>query len=129
MLLRLARNEQRGPILDALGVEKSQQEGWAEGELEEALNTFEQYLAAPKRGRPLTDDSRQRFIEMAKAIAGDGTQRVPLWLLQTMEFWLANKSHPDAAVFFEHIPIYLDVQIKGLGGRVGDPNMAKRSKT
>lgn len=127
LVLRWAEGEERAVILDALGVDRDQQEGWEPGELEKELEGLESYLSAGGRKEFKTNSPRRDFIRLAKQIASQ-PKSVPVWLIETLHQYLQNGDNPDAAEYFEYVPIYLDVQLKVLEARKASSNQASRSK-
>jgi transcriptional regulator with XRE-family HTH domain len=126
LLLPLAQGSERKALLDALGVEKDQQEGWAPGEIERELEVFEGFVSAGGRQTPNLANPRREFVDLAKDIAGDKTRDVPPWLVEVLRFWIKFRDTGAAVEFFQHLPIYLDVQTKTLkaGAALSNPAAA-----
>jgi len=117
LLLQLAENDaERAPILDALGVDRELRHGWPYGELERALADFEAYLRAGGRGllRRRKSERLAEFARAARAIVQQD-RSIPAGLVDVLHQWLRYGHLPDAGKFFDHIAIYLDVQLKTLG--------------
>jgi transcriptional regulator with XRE-family HTH domain len=127
LLLPLAQGEERTAILDTLGVDRDHQEGWGPGELEQELEGLEAYLGAGGRKEFKTDSPRRDFIRLAKQIASQ-RKSVPVWLIETLHHYIQQGDNPDAAEYFEYLPIYLDVQLKVLEARKASSDQASRSK-
>jgi transcriptional regulator with XRE-family HTH domain len=126
LVLRWAEGEDRTAILDVLGVGRDQQESWEPGELEKELEGLEAYLDVGGRKEFKSDSPRRDFIRLAKQIASQ-EKSVPVWLIETLHQYLQHGNNPDAAEYFEYVPIYLDVQMKVLEARKASSNQAGRS--
>jgi hypothetical protein len=133
LVLRWAEGEEREVVLDALGVDRELQEGWDPGELARELEGFEDYLDAGGRKEFKTKTPRRDFIRLAKLIAGDTENQVPVWLIELLQQFVDHRNDRDAIESFEHIPIYLDVQLKTLQAQRAaaaliKPRASRRSK-
>jgi transcriptional regulator with XRE-family HTH domain len=125
LMLPLAEGEERESLLDALGVDRDLQEGWAPGELEAQLLGFESFLAEGGRRELQTKCPRREFIQLAKELAG-GKEGIPLWLVETLRFWRDHRGNREMWEFFEHVPIYLEVQLKSHRAGKAPPDQAGR---
>ena len=136
LLLQLAEDAERTPILTALGVSRSGAGGWREQDLVAALKTFEDYLetsarpGTPPGPRTAPHGALAAFAKAAKRIVLEGADIEPA-LVSVLEHWLHHAHNPKACSYFRHAAAYLEVQLSPLEGRTrrGDPQSTPRLKS
>jgi len=113
LLLQFAQGEERSQILRVLGVDEDLQEGWNKGEIEGILVEFEQYLAAGGNGVKIPS-AGNAIVEFAGEALGILSARMPVSpaLVEVLRKWRRHGDDPSAHQYFEHIAIYLEVELK-----------------
>ncbi|MEN6535951.1 MAG: helix-turn-helix transcriptional regulator [Bryobacteraceae bacterium] len=132
LLLQLAKGNESGPVLDALGVEKGIAQGWNTLQLLEALKTFEGYLEGSRsdsRVRRVCADARpslEAFAEVAQKILLQ-CRDVDSSVVRILNHWLDSGTDPSVVEFFRHAAAYLDVELKASQYRA--PKNRRRSQS
>ena len=110
LLLQFATEEQeRGPIVKALGVESGLLEGWHSGDLVEALKDFESYLAVKRPGKASkAKDPLREFAELAHKILKE-IGSVDRSIVDILRLWIRYRD--SAGDEFQNAASYLDVQL------------------
>jgi transcriptional regulator with XRE-family HTH domain len=118
LLLQFAdTDKEKQPLLEALGVTADLREGWPPGELEKALQEFDDLYSAAKR-RNVPASNRQRmdhealldFAQRATVIVKEIGKVHPA-LVEVLGFWIKYHSHPEMHEAFETAAAYLAIEI------------------
>ncbi len=119
LLLQLAEDSERQPILQALGVTRSLAQSWKPSDLADALRTFDAYLAAAgpaadrNRGRAPQGSALAEFARLAARIVSERHAVEPA-VVEVLRLWLKHRTNRKARKYFRHIAAYLEVELSVL---------------
>ncbi len=116
LLFQLAdTDEEKAPILEALGVDEDMRAGWSREDLADALKDFEIYQDAKRaeKDRPRKLPWRGALVEFAEAatLIVKEIGEVDRSLVDILRLWIRHHGDPELHEEFRHAAGYLEVEL------------------
>jgi len=131
LILPMAEGDERGYLLDHLGLSPWEVEGLESDEVKSGVRQFEEFVAKGGIDKRAKKDLVREFAELALEVVRSPERPMTRAMVDILKKWVTWRDWEKARDLFEKVAVYLDIELKpfevGQNQKLAEPLGAIRS--